>query len=409
MDWERISLSHRKNITRRNNIRRLKKLLPVIFFLLTCLTLKILSPSTSLAAETPNYVTNSLTILGDNPYLNYSGRLDWQDPQAPSFGFPGTSVRFQFQGTNLKIELSEDNWNDGNYIDVYLDDNPTPKTIELKPSPLGQPVVYNLAEGLSDKVHQVQIIKRNDYITGEFKLHRLIIDGELVPPTPKSSRTLEVYGDSISAASIVEYPQAGVQDPEDKDSHDALSNAYWSYGSILARDYGAELSLVAQSGASLVDGYGFWHNGTGMEAFYNKVKPLDEAYVWNFDNFTPDLVIIALGQNDSATIEIGKDMSAEDWKRHYKRLIVNLRAKHPDAYFIGMFPNMYHDRQWDTYLTEAIAEYRSQKSDQRVFSLIHEQVTPGHPRISEQQQMADTLKQFIDGTLTENGFSWDVI
>ena len=46
--------------------------------------------------------------------------------------------------------------------------------------------------------------------------------------------------------------------------------------------------------------------------------------------------------------------------------------------------------------------------DERVFSLIHEQITPGHPRISEQRQMADTLKESIDTTLTDNGFNWDV-
>ena len=101
-------------------------------------------------------------------------------------------------------------------------------------------------------------------------------------------------------------------------------------------------------------------------------------------------------------------MSVESWKNHYKQLIANLRVQHPDAYLIGMFPNMYHDRIWDSYITEAIAEYRTEHNDLRVFSLIHEQVTRGHPRISEQQQMADTLKEFIDTTLVDNGFNWDV-
>lgn len=372
--------------------------------ILHCLAVQSFSPPTYVAAEIPNAVNDSQLIIPNHPHLHYSGRLDWQDPQAPSFGFPGTAVRFRFKGTNLKIELSEDNWNSGNYLDVYLDDQPTPKTIKLERNVLGKPIIYNLAQGLADRVHQVTIIKRNDYITGEFKFHSLITDGELLPPTPKSTRTIEVYGDSISAGSIVEHPQAGVPDPED--NHDVLSNAYWSYASILARDYNAELSLVAQSGASLVDGYGYWHRGTGMEAFYDKVKPLSNAPSWNFSHYTPDLVIIALGQNDSATIEIGKDMSAADWKQHYKQLIANLRDKYPHAYFIGMFPNMYHDPQWDGYLTEAIAEYRSEYQDHRVFSLIQPQVTPGHPRISEQQQMANALRKFIDGTLTENGFDW---
>ena len=344
-------------------------------------------------------------ITADNAKFNYSGRVNWQDPQAPAFGFPGTAVEFKFTGTSLKLELSEDNWGSGNYLDIYLDGNPNPKIIELKPGG-SQPTIYNVAEGLEDKVHQAVIVKRTDYITGEFNFHGIIIDGELLAANPDSPRKIEVYGDSISAGAAVEYEATGVRDPEGNNNH--LSNAYHSYASILARDYDAELTLVAQSGASLMDGFGFWHQGTGAEVFYDKVKPLKEAATWDFSNYHPDLVIIALGQNDSATVPIGQDVSVGEWKNLYKQFIANLRAKYPDTYFIGMFPNMYHDRAWDNYIIEAIAEYREEYNDERVFSLIHEQVTPGHPRISEQQQMTDTLKEFIDTTLTENGFNWDV-
>lgn len=362
--------------------------------------------STLMATEIPDSVTDATQqIKADSPNFNYSGRIDWQN-QVPAFSFPGTVVKFKFKGTSLKLELSEDNWNDGNYLDVYLDDNPKPIHIQLKTGK--QPIIYQIAEGLENKVHNVAIVKRNDYIPGEFKFHSIIIDGQLLPPDPQSQRRIEVYGDSISAASVVEYPVTGVADPEDKNSQEALSNAYYSYAAILARDYQAELSLVAQAGASLVDGYGYWDHETGLEAFYDKVKPLKNAPQWDFSQYTPDLVIIALGQNDSSTIQIDQDMSAETWKQHYKQLIANLRTQYPNAYFVGMFPNMYHDREWDNYLTEAIAEYRQQYNDNRVFSLIQPQVTPGHPRISEQQMMADSLKDFIEGTLKKNGFSWDV-
>ena len=343
-------------------------------------------------------------ITADNAKFNYSGRVNWQDPQAPAFGFPGTVVEFKFTGTSLKLELSEDKWGSDNYLDVYLDGNPNPKTIELKRG--DRPIIYNVAEGLEDKVHQAVLVKRNDYITGEFNFHGIIIDGQLLAANSDSPRKIEVYGDSISAGAAVEYEATGVRDPEGNNNH--LSNAYHSYASILARDYDAELTLVAQSGAALMDGFGFWNQGTGAEVFYDKVKPLKEAATWDFSNYHPDLVIIALGQNDSATVPIGQDVSVEEWKNHYKQFIANLRAKYPDTYFIGMFPNMYHDRAWDNYIIEAIAEYRKEYNDERVFSLIHEQVTPGHPRISEQQQMTDTLKEFINTTLVEHGFNWDV-
>ncbi|MGL5831741.1 MAG: SGNH/GDSL hydrolase family protein [Waterburya sp.] len=354
-------------------------------------------------------VSNPQKITANNENFNYSGRIDWQNPQAPAFGYPGTAVKFKFTGTSLQIELSEDNWGDANFIDVYLDDNPQPITIELKRELLnGEPVIYNVAEGLENKVHNAVLIKRTDYVTGEFNFHSIIIDGEILAAEPDSQRTIEVYGDSISSGATVEYEGTGVPDPEGDNRY--LSNAYYSYGAILARHYNAELSLVAQSGISLVNGFGywntFWNNGVGAEAIYDKVKPLPDAATWNFNNYTPDLIIIAYGQNDSGTIEIDKDISSQEWKEHYKKLLINLRTQYPNAYFIGMFPNMFHDPKWDNYLTEAIAEYRSENNDQRVFSLIHQQVTPGHPRISEQQLMADTLTRFIDQTLTKHGFKW---
>ncbi|MGF1591210.1 MAG: GDSL-type esterase/lipase family protein [Pleurocapsa sp.] len=355
------------------------------------------------AAEIPNSTTQRITAEHEN--FNYSGRINWQDPQAPAFAFPGTVVKFKFTGTSLKLELSEDNWNSGNYIDVYLDHNPQPITIELKPDN-GQPIVYDIAEGLDNQVHHVVLVKRTDYVMGEFNFHGIIIDGQLLPADPDSPRKIEVYGDSISSGAVVEYEVPGVQDPPG--NNDSMSNAYYSYAAILARKYDAELSLITQSGASLMNGFGYWHDGTGAESFYDKLKPLQDAPVWDFSNYNPDLVIIALGQNDSSTIEIGRDFSAQVWQDHYKQLLANLRAKYPNAYFVGMFPNMFHDRAWDTYLIEAIAQFRSEHSDDRVFALIHEQVTPGHPRISEQQQMADTLQEFINTTLSDHGFNWDL-
>ncbi len=341
----------------------------------------------------------------DNQNFNYDGRIDWQDPQAPALGFAGTSVEFKFTGTSLAIELSEDNWGRENYVDVYLDGNPQPITIKLRREG-GNPVVYDIVQGLENKVHNAVIYKRNDYSTGEFNFHGAIVDGQLLEANPDSQRTIEIYGDSITSGIAVEFPQTGVQDPQG--NTDEISNAYYSYGSILARDYDAEVSLVAQSGVSLVNGFGywnnFWNNGTGGEAIYDKVKPLHNAPTWDFNNYDADLVILAYGQNDSSTV--GNNLSKEQWKERYKQMLANIRAKHPDAYFIGMFPAMFHNRQWDSYITEAIAEYRTEYNDERVFSLIHQQLTPGHPRISEQEVMADTLKDFIDSTLVENGFSW---
>lgn len=370
-------------------------------FLIFFLSLSILIACSHYPLNSNN---NLQEIAADNSNFQYVGRVNWQNPQAPIFSFPATATRFNFEGTTLKLKLADDNWGGTNYIGVYLDDNPEPIIINLDSNI--QPQLYSVAEGLEDRVHQALVIKRNDYLTGEFSFHGIAIDAnkKLRPPEIQTNRKIEVYGDSISSGVAVEYKQTSTQDPAGNINN--LSNSYLSFGAMLARDYQAQLSLIAQAGIALVDGYGFWHNGTGMEMVYDKIKPLKDAPLWDFGQYIPNLVIIALGQNDSATIDLNSNQNSIQWPEHYQSFLLNLRSKYPNAYFVCMFPNMYHDRAWDNYLTEAVAQYKNEHNDDRVYSLITEQVTPGHPRVSEQRLMADALKNLIETTLVPAGFNW---
>ena len=347
---------------------------------------------------------NFKEISADHKYFQYIGRVDFTNRQVPAFGYPGTGFRFKFEGTILKLKLSDDNWGDFNYVGVYIDGNPKPVIIYLKNG--SQETVYKVSEKLENKIHSVLLIKRNDYTSGEFKFHGVIIEAgkKLLPPEPAPTRKIEIYGDSISAGGGVEYPLVATKDPPDRKCN--LCNAYLSFGAMLARNYHADLHLIAQGGISLVDGYGYWNNKTGMEAIFDKVKPLKEAQKWDFNSYIPDIVIIALGQNDSSTITLNTNITSQDWKNHYKNFILNIRKKYPKSHIICMFPNMYHDTKWNTYLTQAVAEYSSKYNDKNVYSLITNAVTPGHPRESEQKAMSDALKNLIDHTLSKNGFNW---
>lgn len=343
-------------------------------------------------------------ITADNENFHYIGRIERKNPQEAIFSYPGTACKFKFSGTSLKVKLADDNWGKENYVSVYIDDNPNPIVIQLKNEQ--QPNIYEITKGLEDKVHTALLVKRNDYIMGEFKFLGILLDANqnLLPLDSQTTRKIEIYGDSISAGSTVEYEHTGTQDPPGNNNH--LDNAYLSYGAILAKDYNAELSLIAQSGIALVDGYSYWNNGIGMEAVYDKFKPLKDGLPWNFSDYQPDLIIIALGQNDSSTIDIGKDLSSKEWKNHYQQFIANLRSKYPNSYLICMFPNMYHNPEWDIYLTEAVAEYQNEYQDKKIYFLINQQVTPGHPRTSEQKLMADALENLINNNLVKDGFSW---
>ena len=44
-----------------------------------------------------------MRIMPESEKLQYSGRIDWTDRNAPVFVFPCTSVRMRFTGDTLKV------------------------------------------------------------------------------------------------------------------------------------------------------------------------------------------------------------------------------------------------------------------------------------------------------------------
>jgi lysophospholipase L1-like esterase len=353
-----------------------------------------------------NRVLNSQSlqeISADHPKIQYIGRIDRTDVKAPVLNFPGSAFRFKFDGTTLGLKLADDNWGGINYVGVYIDNNPQPTVIYLD----GGSTVKNylVSDKLAEGRHTALVIKRNDYINGGFSFHGLsLLPGKNLFELHKlSNRKIEVYGDSISAGVTVEYPQTGVPDPQGDTA--PLANSYLAFGSMLARDYQAQVHLIAQGGIPLIDGYGFWNQGTGMEAVYDKIKPLKDAPIWDFSKYQAKLVIVALGQNDASSISESQ-LSSQEWQNRYQQFIANLRSKQPYAYIVCMFPNMYRDTKWDGYLTSAVAQYKQATGDNRVYSLINQGITPGHPREAEQRMMADALSNLIETQLNPDGLNW---
>lgn len=55
-------------------------------------------------------------ISPEHEKLQYTGRIDWKDKEAPVFFFPGTSVRMRFTGETIKVRVR----NQSAYWDSYL-------------------------------------------------------------------------------------------------------------------------------------------------------------------------------------------------------------------------------------------------------------------------------------------------
>jgi lysophospholipase L1-like esterase len=342
-------------------------------------------------------------IDADHPKIQYIGRIDRTNAKAPVLSFPGSAFRFKFEGTTLGLKLADDTWGGNNYVGVYIDNNPQPTVIYLDSGSTVKD--YLVSDQLAEARHTALVVKRNDYITGGFSFHGISLAPQknIFELHTLSNRKIEVYGDSISAGGSVEYEQTGVPDPQG--NNDPLANGYLSFGSMLARDYQAQVHLIAQGGMPLIDGYGFWNQATGMEAVYDKMAPLRDAPTWDFSKYQAKLVIVALGQNDASSINESQ-LSSQEWQNRYQQFIANLRSKQPHAYIICMFPNMFHDTKWDGYLTAAVAQYQQATGDNRVYTLINQGITPGHPREAEQRMMADALSNLIETRINPDGLNW---
>ena len=80
---------------------------------------------------------------------------------------------------------------------------------------------------------------------------------------------------------------------------------------MTARMLGARLHDIAQGGIALMDGHGWFHRPeqTGMETAWDKIHyntMLGEMTEWDFSKFVPQVVIVALGQNDNYPVDYMK-------------------------------------------------------------------------------------------------------
>ncbi len=367
-----------------------------------------------------------MLIKPNHEYLQYSGRIDDTNPEAYMFIYPATLVTIRFRGTGINVYLENHRQFWGNYMGVILDgvqsticlskgEGDATGDSEAVPADIAVcflggedsacPDVrrFVLAEHLEDTEHTLMLFKRQD------SCHKVLFRGfelpegsEVLPLPPKPERRIEVYGDSVSAGEVseaIEY--TGKVDPEHNGEY---SNVWYSYAWMTARKLNAELHDIAQGGIALLDGTGYFNAPglTGMEHVWDKLQynpAFGEVTDWDFNRYTPHVVIVAIGQNDSHPEDIMKEDYAGEaaavWKRQYKKLIEHIREKYPRALIVLATTILYHDKGWD----DAIEEVCERIGEERTVHFRYRRNgsgTPGHIRVGEAEEMAEELAAFIE-------------
>lgn len=339
-------------------------------------------------------------IKPDHEYLQYDGRIDFTVFDAPILVYPYSGVHMNFKGTSIKLRLKNNRQEQDNYLGYIIDR--VQKKILLPEE--NKEVCLTLEEGLEDDSHEIFVFKRmgacHEVTLLGFELPE---EGQILKPSKRPRRCMEFYGDSVTAGEVSE--AIGYEGKEDPVNNGELSNSYFSYAAITARTLHARANLIAQGGIALMDGTGYFNGPDylGMESIYDKIRfnpALGETSQWNFSQYTPHVVVAAIGQNDSNPVNFMKeDVSgelAEKWRVCYRKFILKLREQYPCALIILSTTILNHSPHWD----REIGKICVGLGDKKIVHFLYSENgrgTPGHARIAEAEQMALELSTFIRG------------
>ncbi len=338
--------------------------------------------------------------------LQYEGRIDWTDPEQAVWVFPATYVRIRFTGAVIRAVVTNRRMYWDNYLGYFLDGEEG--KCPLKPEGSECLSWETRGDGIDGKgVHELVLFKRQD------ACHTVCFHGFLLEETskilccdPLPERCIEVYGDSVSAGEVSEAVAfCGQPDPEHNGEY---SNSYYSYAWMTARLLGARLHDIAQGGIATMNGTGWFDepNRIGMESVYDAIRyyPPSDAYAkWNFRAYVPQVVIVALGQNDSHPDDFFENPTGEAakrWCEHYKALLGKIRAKRPNAHIICITTLLEHGKAWDEGIDRVVKSMGDDKIHHYMFAR-NGSATKGHLRIPEAEEMAKELAAYIKG-LGEN-------
>lgn len=354
-------------------------------------------------------------IDSHNPIFQRSGRTEITQDGNELWVFPYTQIRASFTGTSLAVRV-RNYWNYGQIrLGVIIDHTqlsvriPSPTEPELGNCTQHEDgsLTIPIADYLPNIEHNVIIFKRQDGGMHYLEMMGIYIDDTASISAPyyeiPRERRIEFFGDSVSCGErneAVEY--TGKADPDVDLS--AYSNSYWAYSAIAGRALDADVHITAQGGASLIDGIGWFNapNYLGMESIYDRVKynpALGESSAWDFTKWTPQIAVVALGQNDSNPYDfMDKEYDGEQsrmWRSRYVDFLREIRNRYPRAFIIATTTMLQHSPRWDQAIGQACDEF----DDSRVLHLTYDGMgtrTPGHPRIAEDEQMAAELVTAIE-------------
>lgn len=343
-----------------------------------------------------------MKITADSKAFVYTGRIDFENPAEPLMIYAGSMAETKFTGGSIGIYVKNQSMSVYSAIGVLVDN--VQYKIELSDSDDEQ--FFEIPAALNEGEHTLTVFKRQA-AAHYFRFCGIETDdgASVFAPEKNYSLKIDVYGDSVSAGEVTEaFNYEGCCDPEDHNGF--YDNSWFSYPLILGRRLNAQVYDNSQGGIALFDKTGYFcgpdrETLRGVESTYDKLSyvPYSRQGLteWDFSRFTPDLVIIAVGQNDPNPCEeeTKDEKYIRKWKDKYKEIIADLKSKYgKNTRFLMILTVLMHYPRWDSYLEEIQEELNDDTVRHYMFRRCGT-ATPGHPRLTEQTEMAEELSTYI--------------
>lgn len=330
-------------------------------------------------------------IEADHPNLQYTGRIDHTDPKAPFLSWPGTMIRANFTGDMLEVILDDDSGD--NFFNVMIDGNTQyPFVIDCAKGEK----TYQLGYALEPGTHSLEIYKRTEGAEGGTRFKGLVLqDGaELLPPPERPTRRIEFFGDSISSGMGNEGADNG------PDHLPSEKNQYLAYTGFTARNLNAEGHFISKSGIGIMVS---WFDFI-MPQYYDQLSAVENNDThWDFSQWTPDVVVINLFQNDCWLVDREKRLNPmpteEDRIQAYLDFLQTIRKTYPDAYFVcalGSMDATNEGSKWPGYIVSAVEKLKKEDPSAKVDTFFFPFTGYGqHPRVKQHHDNAEKLSAFI--------------
>ena len=242
-----------------------------------------------------------------------------------------------------------------------------------------------LAGAIPYGFHTIKVLKMTEQALAQCEVWGLTTDGKFVTPFAHKELLFEFYGDSITC---------GYGNLPDSEGMIYAQDGTNTYASIASEYFGAEYECVSYSGLAVAIPNGSVHY-TVQDIFdrYHEQK----RDVYDMSQTSPDVVIVALGTNDSFGMEKGGNGA---FVKKYVEFIKALREKRPNVPILCIYGMMWtggNELETENCIKLAIDELRKDGVEKVYYSRVEANLTgkDAHPDAAGHQQAATQLIELI--------------